>query len=309
MPIRWRPVWDKINDFEIEAKQRKLISQLRGRRDEYIDRAVAEYIKNEHARRLRAFAGTTMSPEALACQGRLKAEVSCLEDYVTGIGHIYESYFKRLDLSPTSEVLIAIWWRRIRPYWKRCVEENKRRIEAKCAAPSALRGELADEYQQEAERILEDISGTWRVKVEEARSSEQVRSGQVVKCFSTLEGANWPDVLIRFTSDHQAQISVRDFVEVRNYVDLGFEDRRGKRASKPDKNWEWLLRLARHDGKIQSAKSAAEWSKVEKRVQAINKRLRHIFGFSENPIKYVRGDKCYQATFKIQPPVDDSFPD
>jgi hypothetical protein len=93
---------------------------------------------------------------------------------------------------------------------------------------------------------------------------------------------------------------------VRNYADFGFEDRRGKRASKPDKNWTLLLKLSRHDGTIQSTESAAEWPKVEKGVQTINHRLRAVFGISENPVRYVRKAKYYQAAFKIQPPVDDT---
>lgn len=173
--MRKGSIWGKINHFKIEAKQRELISQIRGRRDENIRRAAAEYATSKRTRLRNAFLNIKKSPGEVGWEGRLKAEVSCVEDYVKGVGQIYDDYFKRLDISPTSEGLIEIWWRGIRPYWKRYVEEHRRRIETECTCPSDLGRQLADKYQREAEQILEDFSGTWRVKVEEARSSEKFR--------------------------------------------------------------------------------------------------------------------------------------
>jgi hypothetical protein len=101
--------------------------------------------------------------------------VSCIEQYVEGIGQIYGDYFERLAISSTVDGLIEVWERGIRPYWKLYVEEHSRRFEIECPCPSDMKEHFAYEYQREADQILKDFSGTWRVRVEEARSSEMVR--------------------------------------------------------------------------------------------------------------------------------------
>ena len=124
-------------------------------------------------------------------------------------------------------------------------------------------------------------------------------SAGLVKPFATPEGSTWDDVTIRFTSDFNVQISVCNRTEVRTHSEMGFEDRRGKRTSKPDRNWDYLCQFAEHDGAIQSTQDAADWRKLEKAVQAINRRLKILFGLSGHPIMYDRKGKCYKATFKL----------
>lgn len=131
----------------------------------------------------------------------------------------------------------------------------------------------------------------------------QLRS-QLVQPFAAPEGSTWDDIHIRFTSDFQCQIAARGHAEVMNYVDMGFEDRRGKRDSKPDGNWEALRRFAESDGAIQSTKEASDWLKLEKHVQTINARLRTLFGFSGNGIVYDKQVRVYRTRFKITPPPD-----
>jgi hypothetical protein len=80
---------------------------------------------------------------------------------------------------------------------------------------------------------------------------------------------------------------------------MGFEDRRGKRTSKPDGNWAVLRELAERDGTIESTKEAAKWPKVEKAVQAVNARLKKLFGIPDAPIVYDRRSKSYKAKFKV----------
>jgi len=126
---------------------------------------------------------------------------------------------------------------------------------------------------------------------------------RVVRPFPTPDGSTWPNVIIRFTSDFQSQISVGDHTEVRTFIEMGFEDRRkGKRNSKPDQNWEVLRTFAEHGGTFGSTKEASEWRKIEKRVQAINNRLKKLFGFSEKQIVYDWKAKSYRAMLKLIPP-------
>jgi hypothetical protein len=130
----------------------------------------------------------------------------------------------------------------------------------------------------------------------------------LVRPFPTPEGTTWADVLVRFTGDFDAQISARDHTEVRTYVEMGFEDRRGKRSSKPDRNWVVLRDFAERDGAIQSTKEAAEWPKLEKAVQSINARLKEVFGMLDSPIRYDRASKSYRAKFKlIGPPGNENM--
>ena len=78
-------------------------------------------------------------------------------------------------------------------------------------------------------------------------------SARLVRPFPTPGGSTWADVVIRFTSDLQSQISVRDHTEVRTHIEMGFEDRRkGKGNSKPDQNWEVLRTFAERDGTLGS---------------------------------------------------------
>jgi len=46
--------------------------------------------------------------------------------------------------------------------------------------------------------------------------------------FRTPPGATWSDLKIRFTSDLRVRITLPQVDEVRNFVEMGFEDRRGK---------------------------------------------------------------------------------
>jgi len=130
----------------------------------------------------------------------------------------------------------------------------------------------------------------------------------LVKPFATPEGSTWDDVTIRLTSDFQVQISIRGRSEVRNYIEMGFEDRRAKRNPKPDQKWEFLRRFAEGTGAIQSTKEAAEWPKLEKAVQSISARLKKLFDISDPPIEYDRRSKSYMTKFKlIGPPGNEDM--
>jgi hypothetical protein len=127
----------------------------------------------------------------------------------------------------------------------------------------------------------------------------------LVRPFAMPGGSKWGDVLVRFTSDFCCQISVQNNSEVRNYVEMGFEDRRSReRNSKPDRNWEALRTFAERDGAIAATGHVSEWRKLEKRVQTINARLKTLFGFSNSGILYDRQAKAYRAQFKLVPPPE-----
>jgi hypothetical protein len=314
VPTRRGSIRDKINHNEIEAKLIVLVSRLRGGHEERIRRATAEYahrrLTTKGASRRAAFIGGTYSEEEVYWQGRLRAEVSFLSDYTQGVGRVYEEYFRRLGIPLTSENLKEVWECGIKPQWETWVEEFRRRIGIElhdAKGQSDLARRLIDAYQGRANEIRKDAFRTWQIKVEEAISTERfqyVASKSRVKSFTTPDGTAWGDVSFRFTSDFQVEISVRgSSTEVRNYTEMGFEDRRGKVKSKPDRSWERLRGFAEQSGEIQSTRRhAKDWSKLEKSVQTINQRLKSLFGFSQNPISYDTKLRCYKSMFKIAYP-------
>ena len=95
----------------------------------------------------------------------------------------------------------------------------------------------------EAGRLLEDALHITRAAGFTALSRPGTRP--LVTPLPTTEGATWRDVSIRFTSEFQVQITVLGHTAVRNYVDMGFEDRR---RQVPDSAWELLQSGRRTQG-------------------------------------------------------------
>lgn len=163
---------------------------------------------------------------------------------------------------------------------------------------------LADRLQEhyygtlaEAIKLLEDARHIAQA-VEPISVSGDVARPPVAR-FPTPEGAGWADVSIRLTSEFQAQITVAGCSEVRNYAEMGFEDRR---SQLPDSAWELLRQFAEHGGTIRNSQQAnsTRWPLVEKRVQIIRKRLRQLFQIPGDPFEPYHRVKCYRAKFRIE---------
>jgi hypothetical protein len=163
---------------------------------------------------------------------------------------------------------------------------------------------LQNEYNQTMPaKIRKMITLMEQVRYRMLNFEPYAKSRRQIRPFHKLIGSTWADVVIRFTSDFQVEITVGKHRELRTYIEMGFEDgRSGKRTSKPDQNWEALRAAAESSGAIGFTKDASEWRKIEKRVQVLNRRLKKLFGFSENPIAYVRKAKAYEVLFKLIPP-------
>lgn len=77
--------------------------------------------------------------------------------------------------------------------------------------------------------------------------------------------SNWKDLEIRFTSEHHVQIFVCGRPgDSLNFVDMGFEDRRGS-GGKPILAWTFLLELADTDGIYPAAKGSGDQTITETR--------------------------------------------
>ena len=117
--------------------------------------------------------------------------------------------------------------------------------------------------------------------------------------FPTPAGALWKDVSIKFIGDHRVQITVLKVIQTRNNAEMGFEDRRG--GGNPDSGWECLRLLAKFQGKIDRPRDLIRpgWSKVEKQIQTVRRRLKELFGIPGDPLPF-RHRSCYEAQFEIK---------
>jgi hypothetical protein len=114
------------------------------------------------------------------------------------------------------------------------------------------------------------------------------------------DGARWQDIEISFLSDERVQIRNGTKTETCNYAELGFADRRAKRGKpKAKQAWIALRAMAEQNGIIRdSAKTGADWPKVEKRIQQMRKVFRDHFKITADPIPFIEGTG-YRACFKI----------
>jgi hypothetical protein len=118
----------------------------------------------------------------------------------------------------------------------------------------------------------------------------------------------WEDLEIEFLSDHRIQVRDGDEAQIYNYAEFGFEDRR---TGRPSKAWDTLQQLAQGRGRLsgsvglrvgaRATASSNAWTKVEKRIQEIRKRLRSRYPCDgdPDPIPY-RAGSGYVTRFNIR---------
>jgi hypothetical protein len=95
-------------------------------------------------------------------------------------------------------------------------------------------------------------------------------------------GIYWENINISFLSDERVQVEVGRQVETRNYVEMGFED---KRSGKPNQAWGLLRALAVAGGVIpNAARNSKDFIAMMKRIERMRETLRRHFGISSDPI-------------------------
>jgi hypothetical protein len=129
--------------------------------------------------------------------------------------------------------------------------------------------------------------------------------------------AEWKDVTITLTSDHQVQIHVgANPSHVQTYGDLGFED---QQQNKPAKAWELFLKLAEAKPQridLPPKKDRQSWERetgdterrqIQNRKDEINSALRTVFerlGYEiptkPEPIQLDKRNDCYEPNFHIK---------
>jgi hypothetical protein len=117
-----------------------------------------------------------------------------------------------------------------------------------------------------------------------------------------MSDRGWGDVEIWFLSDFTFQARVKGTLQApQNYADVGFGD---GRHGRPTAAWETLRALAESGGVMASTRTAAEWPKLEKRIQEIRKRLRTCFSLDGDPVPYVKGGYRTRFTIRVSASYD-----
>ena len=97
-------------------------------------------------------------------------------------------------------------------------------------------------------------------------------------------------------SDFTFQAVVNGTVRApQNYAEVGFGD---GRHGRPKAAWETLRALAESGGVVASTRTAADWPRLEKRIQELRRVLQAVFKVPEDPIPY--RDGAYRTRFTIR---------
>jgi hypothetical protein len=106
----------------------------------------------------------------------------------------------------------------------------------------------------------------------------------------------WDAVEIRFVSDFTFQAVVNGTVRApQNYAEVGLGD---GRHGRPKAAWETLRALAESGGVVASTRTAADWPRLEKRIQELRRVLQAVFTVPDDPIPY--RDGAYRTRFTIR---------
>jgi len=124
---------------------------------------------------------------------------------------------------------------------------------------------------------------------------------QPIVLFKVPHGINWHDVSIRFTSDMVVQIRAGDASEGRDFIGMGFENRRNH---EPDLGWTALIELGNHQGII-SYKDDDIDLRIKRNlkyyVHLVRIRLTKLFNIHEDPFKpYNVKTKSWETKFIIR---------
>ncbi len=110
----------------------------------------------------------------------------------------------------------------------------------------------------------------------------------------------WQNVTIRFTSDHQVQITIGDQrLDAKSYEDLGFAN---KRTGLPNRAWAMLRLLATKGGTLADLPSG-QWSQKRKQarkvIEELRKILRDCVRATADPVPFKKGIG-WKTAFRIE---------
>ena len=115
--------------------------------------------------------------------------------------------------------------------------------------------------------------------------------------FPTPDGTRWSDIKIQFRNGHTVTIWAGGQSGRYTYYQMGmYSKKNGDRTVQ----WKLLEAFANSRGEIDWSSPFAT-DKLKKQKQELSRRLREFFRLKEDPIEWVKGEKCYRCRFQILP--------
>jgi hypothetical protein len=115
--------------------------------------------------------------------------------------------------------------------------------------------------------------------------------------FQTPPGASWEEVTIRFITQHQIHVRVREASGVFEHIQMGMGNRRN---DLPTRQWELLQLFADHRGELNWSDFGAD-PKNEHRRLLLGKQLRGFFGLDGDPFAKPPDGRGWRTRFTVIP--------
>ena len=127
---------------------------------------------------------------------------------------------------------------------------------------------------------------------------------QPIVPFRTPKGIKWRDISIYFTSEEVVQIRAGNASEGRDFIQMGFADKRKRiKERTPDWSWKTLREFAKHQKEISLYDKDVDIRikrNLKSYVHVIRKRLQYLFKINEDPFDpYNRKTRSWKARFTV----------
>ncbi len=123
--------------------------------------------------------------------------------------------------------------------------------------------------------------------------------------FPTPDGTRWSDIKIQFRNGHTVTIWAGGQSGRYTYYQMGMYS---KKNGDQTKQWTLLLDFAENRGEIdKNSRKETPYHLLKKRKQELSKCLREFFRLKEDPIEWIKDEKCYRCHFTILPEGVDDF--
>ena len=153
--------------------------------------------------------------------------------------------------------------------------------------------------------VLVDLGNRLRAFVGSRKKKQAAKNG--IEPLDVPQGSAWGDVVIRFLDGELLDIRVgRRALGAKKFTVLGFEN---KRSKKPDNIWETLRLLGDNGGEISWENTGrAERTSVtlQKNISVLRRRLKTLFGISEDPFFPYTRSRSYRAKFAVSANPEDA---
>ncbi|WP_197904712.1 hypothetical protein [Desulfosarcina alkanivorans] len=133
--------------------------------------------------------------------------------------------------------------------------------------------------------------------------TEGSQKEKTTECFPTPDGTRWSDIKIQFRNGHTVTIWAGGQSGRYTYYQMGMYSKKNGDCTV---QWKLLEAFANSRGEI-DWRSPLATDKLKKQKQELSRRLREFFRLKEDPIEWVKGEKCYRCRFRILPEGADEY--